>query len=142
MKLFDDIKNSCTRSELADCLNRLVEMYRAAFPTPIKVNSILVKKTIDYIEKSYADKVSLEEIAVKMKVSPEYISHLFTKEIGISFSDYLKKYRIDVAKRLMEKSNYKIYEIGERIGYKDPKYFYKMFKDVTGLSPKEYLKKS
>ena len=36
-------------------------------------------------------------------------------------------------------SNYKIYEIGEKIGYKDPKYFCKVFKEVTGLSPKEYM---
>lgn len=141
MKLFDDIKNCCTRNELAGCLNRLVELYRSFFPAPVKVNSLLVKKTVDYIKHFYGERVSLEEIATRMKVSPEYISHLFTKEVGISFSDYLKQYRIDVAKKLMKTSDYKIYEIGEKIGYKDPKYFYKMFKDVTGLSPKEYLKK-
>jgi two-component system response regulator YesN len=141
MKLFEDIKNCCTRGELAGCLNRLVDMYHSVFPAPAKANSLLVKKTIDYIVNFYGDRVSLEEIATRMKVSPEYISHLFTKEVGISFSDYLKQYRIDVAKKLMKTSDYKIYEIGEKIGYKDPKYFYKMFKDVTGLSPKEYLKK-
>jgi two-component system response regulator YesN len=137
--LFDRLKESCTTAELKNCLDDLVKMYNGGTPIQQKVNSVLVRKTVDYISNSYIEKVSLEVIATQMSVSPEYLSHLFTKEIGTNFSEYLKKYRISIAKKLMSNSNYKIYEIGEKIGYKDPKYFCKVFKEVTGFSPKEYM---
>ncbi len=139
IRLSDELKDSCTMQEIKDCLDSLVNMYQDSTSIQQNVNSILVRKAMNYIASSYTDKVSLEVIATQMNVSSEYLSHLFTKEVGISFSDYLKKYRIDVAKKLMFNSNYKIYEIGEKIGYKDPKYFCKMFREVTGLSPKEYM---
>jgi two-component system, response regulator YesN len=139
MRLSDELNDSCTLQEIKECLDSLVYMYQDSTPIQHNVNSVLVRKAMNYIANSYMDKVSLEEIATQMNVSSEYLSHLFTKEVGISFSDYLKKYRIDVAKKLMFNSNFRIYEIGEKIGYKDPKYFCKMFKEVTGHSPKEYM---
>jgi two-component system response regulator YesN len=141
IKLFEAIRNSCTQNEMLDCLDQLILLYHTILPDQTYANSILVKKTIDYIAHYYAEKVSLEEIAKKLKVTPEYISHLFTKNVGISFSDYLKKYRINMAKKIMQTSNFKMYQIGEKIGYKDPKYFNKVFKEVTGMSPKEYMRK-
>ncbi len=75
-----------------------------------------------------------------MNITPEYLSRLFTKEIGKSFSDYLKEYRIDKAKKLLVNNKLKIYEIAEKVGYSDPKYFCKVFKESTGMSPKEYMK--
>ena len=141
MQLFDTIRNCCTREEMLACLDQLIALYHNILPDQIQASSILVKKTVDYITHFYAGKVSLEEIAAQLKVTPEYISHLFTKDIGISFSDYLKKYRIDMAKKIMQTSNDKMYQIGGKVGYKDPKYFNRMFKEVTGLSPKEYMKK-
>jgi two-component system, response regulator YesN len=137
--LLDRFKDSCTIEELKECLDDLAHMCNVIAPIHEKVNSVLVKKIMNYIDSSYIGKVSLEEIANRMNVSPEYLSHLFTKEVGTSFSEYLKRYRISIAKKLMSNSNYKIYEIGEKIGYKDPKYFCKVFKDVTGFSPKEYM---
>lgn len=139
--LFDKLKNCCTMAEIKDCLDSLTNMYGADSLPQKKVNSILVKKTLNYISSFYGDRVSLEEIALKMNVSSEYLSHLFTKELGTSFSDYLKRYRIDIAKKLMSASNLRIYEIGEKVGYKDPKYFSKIFKEVTGFTPKEYMMK-
>lgn len=141
MQLFDGIRSCFTQEEMLGCLDRLVSIYRAFLPDQVRTSSILVRKTIDYIARSYADRVSLEEIAATLKVTPEYVSHLFTREIGISFSDYVKKYRIDMAKKIMQTSHYKMYQVGEKVGYRDPKYFNKMFKEVTGLSPKEYMKK-
>lgn len=141
MQLFDTIQTSCTQKKIVSCLNQLVASYNNALPSQVQTSSLLVKKTVSYIANSYADKVSLEEIASRFKVTPEYISHLFTKDMGISFSDYVKKYRIDQAKKIMRTSGYKIYQIGEKVGYRDPKYFNRVFKEVTGLSPKEYMKR-
>ena len=138
-RILDKLRLCCKIEEIKDCLDKLVYLYKESIPIQEKVNSVLIKKMISYIVNSYIGKVSLEDFAAEMNVTPEYLSHLFTKEVGTSFSEYLKKYRIGIAKKIMLTSNYKIYEIGEKVGYKDPKYFCKMFKELTGLSPKEYM---
>jgi AraC-type DNA-binding domain-containing proteins len=138
-ELLDKLKKSRTLKELTDCLDAIVNMYNANSLSDLKIGSAMVRKVVNQIANSYISKVSLEDMATQMNVSTEYLSRLFSKEVGVSFSEYLKEYRVSVAKKLMASSNYKIYEIGEKIGYKDPKYFCKVFKEVTGFSPKEYM---
>lgn len=135
-QILDKLKHSITMREIKNCMNDLIKI---VLQENKKCYSILVQKMLNHVRNSYMDKVSLEEIADELNVSPKYLSHLFTQEVGASFSDYLKNFRIDIAKRLMSSSKLKVYEIGEEIGYRDPKYFCKMFKEVTGLSPKEYM---
>lgn len=134
------IKNSCTLEELEEILNRLTEkLFRQGDDKSI-MYSLPIRKTMNYIKEYYVGKLSLEEIAAKMNLTPEYLSRLFTKEVGKSFSDYIKEYRIDKARKLLLNEKVKIYEVAEKVGYNDPKYFCKIFKEITGMSPKEYMK--
>ncbi|MFI3257477.1 MAG: helix-turn-helix transcriptional regulator, partial [Spirochaetales bacterium] len=71
---------------------------------------------------------------------PEYISGLFKKETGITYGAYIKKIRMEEAKRCLEQTNMKIFEIAFRVGYSDFGYFSKVFKSYTGFSPKDYVK--
>lgn len=73
------------------------------------------------------------------KVTPEYLSRMFSREVGRPFVNYLKEYRIGKAKEMLQKGNRKIYEIAFEAGYSDVKYFCRVFKEVTGVSPKKYL---
>ncbi|MFW2491615.1 response regulator transcription factor [Clostridium chromiireducens] len=138
--ILDAIKVSCTFNELKEQLNRVIDKVCERNGEGTKVNSLIVRKAINYINEYYSDKVSLEEIANGMNITPEYLSRLFTKEIGKSFSDYLKEIRIDKAKELLTGKKMKIYEVAERVGYCDSKYFCKVFKELTGMAPKEYMK--
>lgn len=140
MQLLDHIAACRTQTEMRRSLDGLVTLYHSIVPAQAQATSLLVKKTVDVIARTYGSHVSLEAIARQLKVTPEYLSHLFTREMGMSFSDYLKKFRIDTAKQMMQTSDLKMYQIGEKVGYKDPKYFTRMFKEVTGYSPKEYRK--
>jgi two-component system, response regulator YesN len=137
--LFDIVKNCCTLKEIEDCLDSVADLYSDSEAVKCAEYSGGVRKILNYISISYNKVISLEQIADRMNVTPEYLSHLFTKEVGVSFSSYLKKYRIDIAKKMMVDSNRKIYAIGKKTGYSNPKYFSKVFKEVTGLSPREYL---
>ena len=56
-------------------------------------------------------------------MTQEYLSYLFNKEVGENFSIFLKKYRIHKAKELLLESDLKTYEIAEKVGYSDVKYF-------------------
>lgn len=92
------------------------------------------------IIKEYYGSITLEEIGRKLNVTPEYLGTLFHKEVGVSFSTYMKKYRINKAKELLCGTDLKLYQIAEQVGYMDSKYFSKVFKEITGQLPTEYRK--
>mgnify|MGYP000877080667 FL=1 len=139
-RVFDALKNCCTAGEMVDCLDCLADMYAVCENENCREYSLTVRKIINYIAASYSSDISLEQIAERTGITPDYLSHLFTKEVGISFSTYIKEYRIGIAKKMMLDSNCKICEIGKKTGYGDPKYFSKVFREVTGLSPREYIR--
>ncbi|MFI3208224.1 MAG: response regulator [Eubacteriales bacterium] len=100
----------------------------------------LVLKTLKIIELDYAQKISQKELALKLGVTQEYFSSLFSKEMGSSFTRYLNTYRIDMAKAILASQNYERGKIPYQVGFRDEKYFYKIFKDIEGISYSEYLK--
>jgi YesN/AraC family two-component response regulator len=71
-------------------------------------------------------------------VSLGHLSTLFTKEVGISFKSYLVKYRIKKAIEILEEKDMPLFQVAEIVGYKDYAQFSKMFKKVTGKSPKAH----
>lgn len=94
-----------------------------------------------YINDHYSEPLTLNSISKVYNFSPVYIGRLFKKEMGCSFNEYLNHCRINVAKKYICEGKLMIYEIGEKVGYKDSNYFYKCFKNNTGLTPKEYKSK-
>ncbi|WP_341876702.1 response regulator transcription factor [Defluviitalea saccharophila] len=91
------------------------------------------------IEENYAQKISLDDYAEQFKMTPEYISRIFSKEVGVTFSNYLTEVRMNKAKQLLLDKSYKIYEIACMVGYNDVQYFCRVFKKFSGLSAKEYV---
>ena len=101
--------------------------------------SRVVHDMIRTIEKSYGQKLGVDTFAEKYRLTPEYISTLFARETGVTFSNYLKRVRIERAKELLVQTNQKIYEVACEVGYPDQKYFSKVFKEYTGVSAKQYV---
>lgn len=93
---------------------------------------------VKVIEKRYAEKLTVQDIANEISLSINHLMSIFKKETGETVNDFLTKVRMRHAKRLLRDPLVKIYEIAEEIGYADPNYFAKAFKKHTGLSPKEY----
>lgn len=93
---------------------------------------------IRYIGQNYPSDLSLQEVAGKFQVSREYISRRFKQEHGINFSDYIVTVRIEKAKLLMQNPNLKLAQIADMVGFHDVKYFSKVFKKLTGHTPKDY----
>ena len=102
-------------------------------------------QTIDvikkFIDKNYMYDILLEDIAKSVNLSSSYTSKLFKAKTGQGLSDYLIKVRINKAIALMKTKKYKIFQISEMCGYTSRKYFSHAFKQHTGLSPSEYLRK-
>jgi YesN/AraC family two-component response regulator len=99
-----------------------------------------ILKALDIIEKSYAAKIRQKEIAESLGMTQEYFSYLFNRDVGENFSAYLKKYRIKVAQSLLLNDAVDKKEVPYSVGFSDPKYFNKVFKEITSMSVSEYLK--
>lgn len=101
---------------------------------------IMVQRTQNMIQEYYNQGISLEMIARKLNVSEEYLSSQFKKETGSSFTETLRRYKIDKVKKLLLESGLKLNQIAVMAGYTDPKYMSKVFKEEVGMLPAEYRK--
>ncbi|RCX19364.1 AraC family two component transcriptional regulator [Anaerobacterium chartisolvens] len=109
-----------------------IEQYR------INNSNRIIHRAIDYIDKHYAQEVSLQSLALHLNLSKHYVCYLFKKETGDNISHYINKVRIEKAKHLILESNYKIKEIYDRLGFSDQQYFCKIFKKITGMTVVQY----
>ncbi|MWV47239.1 response regulator [Paenibacillus sp. HJL G12] len=98
-------------------------------------NSII--KATQYIQQYYHQEISLQSISSLVHLSKNYFANLFKKEVGESFLEYLTRIRIEKAKSLLT-GDLKAGDVGSLVGIQDPKYFSKVFKKITGVSPSEY----
>jgi len=88
----------------------------------------------EYVEHNYKE-ATLESAAKLVYMNPYYLSRLFKQKTGRTFSDYLTEIRMKKAMELLKIPIYRIYEIGEMVGYKNPKNFTRAFKKYFGKSP-------
>lgn len=100
----------------------------------------MVMNAISYIREHYTEEITLSDVARICRVTPEYLSKIFYRELGINFSPFLQNFRISTAKRMLLTDNKKVYEVAEAVGFKDQKYFVTVFKKLCGVTPSEYRK--
>lgn len=106
-----------------------------------KRHSRVILQAVDFISKNYAGDINLEMTADYVQKSKNYFSYLFKKELGNSFVEYLNQVRVENAKKLLDTTDERTYEISEYVGYKEYKYFSSVFKKITGFSPAQYRKR-
>lgn len=106
----------------------------------VDVDNLTVLKVINYIRDNYQKNITLSDAANLVGVTPEYLSKLFCQKINVNFVVFLRNFRISIAKRMILSGKYRIQEVADQVGFKDPKYFNKVFKSVCGISPSEYKK--
>lgn len=94
-----------------------------------------------FTEKNYMRKISVEDVAAQVFLSASRFSHLFKKEAGSSFVQYLNKYRIEKAKELLLNTNMCMTDVSEAVGFVNHTHFNRIFKKLEGQSPAA-LKKS
>ncbi|SFO87948.1 two-component system, response regulator YesN [Halolactibacillus alkaliphilus] len=91
-----------------------------------------------HIQTHIQDDLSLEHLSDEAGLSPIYVSKVFKERLGMNYIDFLTKCRIDRAKQLLEDDTVSIKSIAGDVGYQDANYFSKVFKKVTGETPKTY----
>ena len=93
------------------------------------------------IEEHYVDNISLKSLGEKYYVNSAYLGQIFRKQFGSSFKDYLNGVRVRKAAELLLRTDYKVYEIAEEVGYKNMDYFINKFESVYGQTPTRFRKR-
>jgi AraC-like DNA-binding protein len=97
-----------------------------------------IEKALVYMTKNHTENISLEDVADKVYVSGAYLSRLFSKETGKSFTDNLHLIRITHARKLLADHKFQVSEVAYQVGFNDPKYFSQVFRKLTGSTPRGY----
>ncbi len=95
----------------------------------------LVKNAILYLNRHAASQIVRWKLADAVCVSEDYLTRIFHKEIGLSLWEYLNRYRIHLATKMLLETNATIYEIAEKTGFQDQAYFCRVFKKIYGIPP-------
>ncbi len=117
------------------CMALGKRVFNERYSTPVRF-------ALSKLQNSHANSIGLEELAASCGLSPGHLSRLLKKETGSTFTELLHHIRIGEAVRYLCSSNLKVYEIAEKVGFENPAYFYQIFKRVTGVSPKDYVRKA
>lgn len=127
-----------TLSELKRYVSRfLTGLWEVTAPNQKESHRSIIKKSIHYMEQE-CQFASLQSVAQKVYMTPAYLSLLFKNNTGKTFIEHLTDIRIDKAKDMLRSTHYKNYEVAEKVGYQDSRYFSQIFKKKVGLSPSEY----
>ena len=118
--------------DILGCFQRLLNEGK---PNP---KQHIVEKAVNYINEHFADDIDIANLAEKLKCSEGHLYRMFRKKIGLTPVSYIVKMRIQNAAQWLIRSDLKIAQIANLIGFHDQFYFSRVFKKATGASPKEY----
>jgi two-component system response regulator YesN len=139
---FQDLSKDDSQENLYYCLlNAFDQLYQCIYQNRNIQHTRIFIKAKEFVWSNYNHDVSLKKASEAVGISPYYLSHLFRKEMGISFLEYLTSVRISIAKRLLKETSMAILEVCLEVGYQDPSHFTKIFKKKEGVYPSEYRKK-
>lgn len=122
------------RSFLRDVIRYREEQKQIPYSEEIKIAR-------QYIKEHYSDEgMSLHTVASAVGFSPNHFSTVFSQQMGVTFIEYLIRYRVEKSKQLLCDTNLNLNDITFRIGYSEPHYFCYVFKKYTGMTPGAYRK--
>lgn len=127
--------------EVEDILAEIFAPFESGLPRPASYSEP-IREAVAYIKAHYPDRLTLATVAGVVSFNPEYFSRRFAKETGLNFVVYLNNLRMERAVELLERTDKKIYEIAEEVGFSRVSYFSTAFKKNFGLNPYEYQKKA
>lgn len=101
-----------------------------------------IREAMRYVDEHIKRPISLREVAEYVHLNPSYFSVLFKEQTNLTFGEYVTRSRLQQAKSLLVTTNLPIADIAEAVGYQTAKYFIKLFKEYTGITPHQFRKES
>lgn len=120
---------------LSGVLNRLMD---GTFRFADAKHADLMHKTLQYLYAHYAERITMEEMARRVYLSPAYFSRVFKQETGETFNNCLNRIRIEKSKELLLHQNLRLTDIAQLTGFEDQSYYTKVFRRITGVPPLKF----
>ena len=134
----DEVRKAESLNELTDILTRSsIEISRQVACNGTNI----IQRVLTYMERHYHEDLNVQAVADIFNYNSAYLGKLFKETTGEGFISTLDRIRIEQAKKLILEGNLKVYQIAEKVGYKDTTYFYTKFKKYVWKSPKEIKSK-
>ncbi|MBN1649302.1 MAG: response regulator [Spirochaetales bacterium] len=127
-ELFQNVCDFCIY-----CAERILELKR------LNKSGILML-VMDYIRTNYFRELSLRDLGDRFGINPVYLGQMFKHTLSKSYKQFLLETRIDEAKKLLSRTDLKVYEVAKSVGYNDSDYFSEQFLKITGKRPAAYKK--
>ena len=145
-KKCENIKNIHQFDMLEDYIHSTKQFLLEIHEYLMMLSQIYTPKTdiddaIEFIRENYNKDLNMAFVANQVSMNYSYFSEMFKEKTGSNFLDFLKGVRIEKAKELLRNTDYKIFEVGEMVGFNNSKHFTKIFKEIIGISPIEYRNK-
>lgn len=142
VSIFTEILRQNSLPEIRDWLDKFGECLCTIMENSSNNNTNrLIIKAKKYINDHIKEDIKLNELAAALALSPGYLSTLFKQVTGKNFIDYTTEVKIEYAKKLLKESNLKIYQVSDFMGYENAYYFSRVFRKVTGMTPREFIDK-
>ncbi|MGL4572434.1 MAG: response regulator transcription factor [Clostridium sp.] len=130
-----ELCNKSTRETVKEYIIKdIEELINIMSNTSVKYSPV-VQQIVNNVNDKYYEELSLKTLAQQYNINSSYLGQIFTKEVGVSFSEYLNKTKNMKAKDLILETNMKINDIAKEVGYTDTSYFYRKFKKYYGVCP-------
>lgn len=135
------VESQHTMSGLRRCIHEhYADLIQQVYAKGRSQDKVLIEDVKNYIREHYMEDLSIRELAEVACVSQNYFSAMFKKETGQNYKAYLTSIRMEEALRLLQETDLKTYEIGEKVGYNNVRRFVDAFKQIYAMSPMEYKK--
>ena len=128
-------------SEVTQTMERLLKQYPDPELPDAPAADSLVGRAMSYIEEHYNVSLPLETVAGALYVNKNYLSDLFSRSLGMTFTQYKNTVRISHAKELIRKGGLSMTEIAQKTGFDSSSRFSKVFHQIEGITPQQYQSK-
>lgn len=137
-RLHSDISQSGSYAQLRGHISRMLSALVGERDLQPSRYSVSIAKAVAYINKNFARIQSVAEVASHVELNPDYFCHLFKRDTGVTFTQFLNQVRLNKAIWLLNNTTLKTYEVAERVGYANQGYFSKLFKQRFHMTPYEF----
>lgn len=137
--IFYSMQMPATVSRLRSWALRVTELYMDYMSDRSQhATSRLLAQAKQLINSGLLEDFTVQDIALKLHVHPNYLSRLFARETGMTLTEYTVMLRMEKAKALLAAPGLKVFQVAEEVGYESVSHFNRTFKRHTGMNPKEY----
>lgn len=140
--IMNGIASSESKDEMSYQFEKIINAIAKEEEEFVITENGMILNVLTFIRENYRQEITLTDAASCCGVTPEYLSRVFTHEMGVNYTSFLQNFRVSIAKQLLLSGKYKVYEVSEAVGFHDQKYFTKVFKKLCGVSPAEYKREN